>query len=405
MKILYVALKESLPGSHGGAVHVHEVTRQLARRGHELTVVVQQRAGLPTGNKESASETMDGFALVRLVAGSNFLLFRLEPAVRRLIAQTKPDVVMERYYTFSGAGVRAARAAAVPILLEVNAPMTDPPGTNKALADRAMLGWMTRQARAQAFAAKRIVTPLAATVPFPEVRSRIREIPWGANVELFDRSALDETRLESLRAQINPKHKRVVAFLGSFRPWHGVREFVQVAETITRARDDILFLMIGSGELLEELRNRLAREAIKNVILTGAVKYAEVPYYLALADVGVAPFNTLVHAPLRVGFYWSPLKVHEYMAMSLPVVTIDVAGLNQIARNEQEGVLYPEGNLPALRAAITRLIDDPAFARQLGSAARKRVVKNFSWQHHAELLEHVLEECISEVSATTRQAV
>lgn len=388
MRILYVALKESLPGSHGGAVHVLEVARQLARRGHELTVVVQRRTG------ESERETIDGFEIVRLHARSNFLLFQLEPAVRQLIAQVNPVVVMERYYNFSGAGTRAAQSASVPSLLEVNAPMTDPPGTNKSLADRLTLGWMTRRARAQALAAMRIVTPLAATVPFPEARARVREIPWGANVELFDRSKLNETRVEQLRAQINPARKPVVAFLGSFRPWHGVREFVQVARTMTPARDDILFLMIGSGELLEELRTQVARAGIKNVILTGAVKYDVVPYYLALANVGVAPFNTSVHAPLSVGFYWSPLKVHEYMAMALPVVTIDVAGLNQIARNEQEGLLYPEGNLPALRTAITRLIDDPALAQRLGSAGRTRVVKNFSWQHHAESLENVLKECL-----------
>jgi glycosyltransferase involved in cell wall biosynthesis len=81
--------------------------------------------------------------------------------------------------------------------------------------------------------------------------------------------------------------------------------------------------------------------------------------------------------------------------MCLPVVTIDVAGLNQIARIEQEGLLYREGDLPALRAAILRLVDDTALAQRLGTNARKRVVENFSWQHHAELLEKVLQECLN----------
>ena len=174
-----------------------------------------------------------------------------------------------------------------------------------------------------------------------------------------------------------------------------MREFADVAERIARERDDILFLMIGSGDLLDELRARIERANLQNkIVLTGAVKYAQVPYYLALADVGAAPFNTAVHPPLRVGFYWSPLKVHEYMAMGLPVVTINVAGLNEIARNEQEGLLYPEGDLDALRAAIVRLCDDAALATRLGQAARARVVENFSWQKHAELLEDVLRECV-----------
>jgi glycosyltransferase involved in cell wall biosynthesis len=173
-----------------------------------------------------------------------------------------------------------------------------------------------------------------------------------------------------------------------------VREFVQVAQEIARVRDDVLFLMIGSGDLLDETRETVARASLQErIVLTGAVKYDEVPKYLALADVGVAPFNTAVHPPLRVGFYWSPLKVHEYMAMGLPVVTIDVAGLNQIARDEREGLLYPENDLTKLRAAILRLVDDPALAERLGQAGRTRVVEHFSWQKHAELLEEVLEEC------------
>ncbi|MBI4672672.1 MAG: glycosyltransferase family 4 protein [Chloroflexi bacterium] len=389
MKILYVALKETLPGSHGGAVHVLEVARQLARRGHQLTVVVQQRTRQP------ARETQDGFEIVRLAARSNFLLFQLEPAVRALIAEFKPDVVMERYYNFSGAGMHAARRANLPALLEVNAPMMDPPGTKKYLADQFLFGLMTRMARTQASIAKRIVTPLAATVPFPEARDKVREIPWGANVELFDRAGLDEKEIGDWSRKLNPSNQHVVAFLGSFRAWHGVREFVQVAAEIARTRDDILFLMIGAGDLLEELRPQVERANLQEqIVLTGAVKYDQVPYYLALADVGVAPFNTAAHPPLRVGFYWSPLKVHEYMAMGLPVVTIDVAGLNQIVRHEQEGLLYPEGDLSALHAAIVRLVDDPALARKLGAAGRARVVQSFSWQKHAELLEGVLNECM-----------
>ncbi len=390
MKILYVALKETLPGSHGGAVHVTEVAQQLARRGHRLVVVVRRRAGQPE------RETRDGCEIVRLAARSNFLLFLLETQTRARIAEFQPDVVMERYYNFAGAGVRAAAAAQIPSLLEVNAPMLDPPGTKKQRADALLLGQMTRLARTQAELAKRIVTPLAATMPFPELRGKVREIAWGANVELFDRARLETSELENLRFQLNPQNKRVVAFLGSFRAWHGVREFATVAETIARARDDILFLMIGSGALLDELRARVARAQLQDkIVLTGAVAYPRVPYYLALADMGVAPFNTIVHPPLRVGFYWSPLKVHEYMAMGLPVITINVAGLNQIARHEQEGLLYPENDLTALRAAILRLADDAALAKSLGAASRARVVEYFSWQKHAELLENVLQECIA----------
>jgi starch synthase len=391
MNILYVALRESLPGSHGGAVHVLEVARQLARRGHRITTVVKQEA------TQGPLETLDGFEIIRLRLPSKYLLFRTEPALVQIIDTVGPEIVMERYYNFAGAGIAAAKAANIPSLLEVNAPLVDPPGTAKARADTLMLGWMRRRALAQADAASRIVTPLAATIPAPIPRNKIREIAWGANVELFDPPALDQARVAQLRSRLNPNSRRVVIFLGSFRPWHGVREFLNAAQEIARARGDILFLMIGSGELLEEIRNRVARGGLeRQIILTGAVPYEEVPYYLALADVGVAPFKTSVHPPLRVGFYWSPLKIHEYMAMALPVITIDVYPLNQIVRSGREGLLYPEGASDKLREHIECLVEDVGLARRLGEAGRERVVEEFSWQKHAEQLEQILEECVSD---------
>lgn len=391
MKILYVALRESLPGSHGGAVHVLEVARQLARRGHQITAVVKHETG------QSSRQVLDNFEIIRLRLPSRFLLFTTEPNVRDLIREIAPDVIMERYYNFAGAGIMAAKSLHIPALLEVNAPIVDPPGTTKSRLDALMLGWMSRRALAQANSAARIVTPLAATIPATISRAKIREIPWGANVELFDRAALDRQRVEQLRAQLNPQSRRVVAFLGSFRPWHGVREFVNVAQEITRTRTGILFLMIGSGELLNETRAFVDRNGLdKQIVLTGAVPYDQVPFYLALADVGVAPFNTAVHPPLRMGFYWSPLKVHEYMAMALPVVTIDVNPLNQLVRAGHEGLLYSEGDTAKLRANIECLVDDPPLARHLGQAGRRRVVEQFSWQKHSERLEQVLRECVDE---------
>ena len=41
MRILYVASDQTLPGETGGSVHVHEVSRELAKRGHEVHAVVR----------------------------------------------------------------------------------------------------------------------------------------------------------------------------------------------------------------------------------------------------------------------------------------------------------------------------------------------------------------------------
>ena len=64
------------------------------------------------------------------------------------------------------------------------------------------------------------------------------------------------------------------------------------------------------------------------------------PACLAAADIGVAPFDVDAHAPLALGFYWSPLKIFEYMAAGLPVVAPAVDRIPSLVAHEREGLLY-----------------------------------------------------------------
>jgi glycosyltransferase involved in cell wall biosynthesis len=183
-----------------------------------------------------------------------------------------------------------------------------------------------------------------------------------------------------------------VVFLGSFRAWHGVLDFVRAAGLLLAQGRDCHFLLIGDGPE-RAAAERLAAAWPGRFTFTGAVAYDTVPQMLAGAAIGVAPFNTAAHPALRAaGFFWSPLKVYEYMAAGLPVITAAIHPLDQIIRAEQEGALFAEGDLPGLAAAIARLLDDPAAAHAMGRRARERVVANYSWARHCEALERIMSE-------------
>jgi glycosyltransferase involved in cell wall biosynthesis len=100
----------------------------------------------------------------------------------------------------------------------------------------------------------------------------------------------------------------------------------------------------------------------------------------------VAPFDVSAHGPLALDFYWSPLKVFEYMASGLPVVAPRIPRLTEIVRDGREGVLYDAARPRALAAALERLTD-AALRQRLGRAARDRVVSEFSWTRHAARLD------------------
>ncbi len=385
MRLLYVAAGIAVPGSYGGSTHTLEVARGLAALGHEVHVVARPPADPAAARAALGSVRLHASALPKP------LTLLAYPELRRLIRTLRPDAVLERYYNLAGAGVLAAARANIPVLLEVNALMIDPPAVAKRRWDdrlgRPLARWATQQCRLAA----RIVTPLHTTVPAAVDRRKIVELPWGANVEAFQPAA-DPAASAALRARLGiPAARPVVAFLGSFRAWHGVADFVAAAVQLLRAGADYHFLLIGDGPERAAAQESAASYAA-HFSFVGSLDHTAVPAHLALAAVGVAPFNTAPHPALRAaGFFWSPLKIYEYMAMGLPVVTANIPPLDQTIREGQEGALFREGDVADLAAAIRRVVADPARAA-LGQRARDRVVALYSWQAHCRALDEILTE-------------
>lgn len=384
MKILYVASGIPLPGNLGGSTHAYEVARGLSRRGHEVHVVAVSREGHTNLQQlfVPAQQQLDNFTIYHIDIPKALSLLTT-PAIIALARRITPDVIMERYYNFAGAGMIAARLSKTPTLLEVNALIIDPPSIRKRQIDDQLGGPMRRWATRQCRWADAIVTPLQTTIPISIDRHRIHETAWGADVERF----------MPRPARRPPDHQPTVVFVGSFRAWHGVALGVKAAILLLERGVNARFLFVGHGPEFAQVTKLAGGHP--NIVFTGTQPYAAMPDILAHADIGIAPFDTYAHPALQAaGFFWSPLKIHEYMAAALPVITSDITPLNQIVRHGHEGLLVPEADVPALADAIAALLADPHRAQQLGAAGRERVVAQYSWQHHCAELEHIMQSVV-----------
>ena len=379
MRILYVASDQSVPGATGGSVHVLEVARGLAARGHEVHVVIWRQPG------QAAEERGQGVTWhrVRWWPPHRFFRSRAAASVASIAERLCPDVVMERYYNFGGEGVAVAARRGIPALLEVNSPLVDHAGSPKALLDRALLFQPLRRHRESLCRrAAVLIAPLPGIVP-AFAREKTVTVTWGANVECF-RPGL--RRAEMRRAWGVDDDTVVILFSGSFRPWHGVHVLEDAARTLAD-REDLFFVLAGGGEADGGRGYRGLR--------LGGVAYEDMPGVVAAADIGVAPYDTRRLAQLQLGFYWSPLKIFEYMAAGLPTVTIPRPPLTDVVRDDQEGLYFREGDARDLAQTLRRLAGDAGLRRRLGESARARVVERYSWARHCEQLEGVLRKVTS----------
>jgi glycosyltransferase involved in cell wall biosynthesis len=181
----------------------------------------------------------------------------------------------------------------------------------------------------------------------------------------------------------------LAVFAGAFRAWHGAINLVRAVRDLRAGgRPDLDVVLIGDGPELAPAKAEAA--GLEGITFTGAVPHDGMPACLAAADIGVAPFDAAAHPPLQLAFYWSPLKVFEYMASGLPVVAPAIPRLARTLGPGHERVLYDARAPGALADALAYLAGHEADRRRLGEDARRRVSEAFSWAAHCRSLDEAI---------------
>lgn len=167
-----------------------------------------------------------------------------------------------------------------------------------------------------------------------------------------------------------------LAYVGSLSRGRGCALMLDVMEQLA-ADDAVLYLggTFASPAMEEETRSRLAAGLDDRVKLLGRVPPAELPRYLAAADVVWIPsVPTVQYQHPTV-----PTKLLEGMAMGLAALVSNLPGRGELVRLEECGLAVEPGVEGHLRG-VRRLLANPQALPRMGARGRRAVERRFCWE-------------------------
>ncbi len=177
-----------------------------------------------------------------------------------------------------------------------------------------------------------------------------------------------------------PPDKIVIGTIANFYETKGLTYLISAAKEITKQFPDIIFRLIGFGQLEKELKLKIRGLNLQNNFFLSKVLDAK--KYLNAFDIFVLP-------SIKEGF---PYAILEAMRAGLPIVATKVGGIPEMLKNETNGLLVEPFSPSDLATKITRLLKDNVLAVKIGRQAKIDVENYFSLEKMVERTKKIYSE-------------
>lgn len=407
MRVLHLATTYPLHSGDSNAAFVEAIAEGLAARGHQIDVLVPWHPDLQLDRpgsrvrlrafRYSPTSRWHPWGYAQALQGDRTLrrdaYVAAVPAalmsgwqIRRL--RRRYDL-FHAHWLLPNAAIMAAAVGGRPMLVSCH-------GSGVYLAER--FGWAAAAAR-YALRASAAVTGCSGDIvrrleamdagPVP------RRMPYGVHTDRF--RPCDPHEKQRLRQHLGRRHA-----IPTNGPWvlavgrlvykKGFGVVVDALPRVLASVPDARVLIVGSGPLRAELQVQAAANgAADRVHLLGAAPHSELPDYYNAADIVTVPS---VHGPSG-NVDGLPNTLLEALSCGSAVVASEVAGIPDVVRHQDNGVLFPEGDAEAMARALVPLLGDPAARYRLGAAARADAETHLGWEHVAERFENLYEAALS----------
>jgi glycosyltransferase involved in cell wall biosynthesis len=165
-----------------------------------------------------------------------------------------------------------------------------------------------------------------------------------------------------------PLLPRLVCTRG-FHPYYSVDVVVRAFDLLKKAYPDARLCLVGKGPIEKQIRELVLGLELQDVAFTGPVAHSEIAHYYDQNDI-------------FMNASWvdnMPVSILEAFASGTPVVTTAPEGIRYLVEHERTGLLCEPGDYRALSENVTRLLQDPQFARQLAANAYEES-RRYQWE-------------------------
>ena len=215
---------------------------------------------------------------------------------------------------------------------------------------------------------------------------RVFRIPgMGVDLSKFSTEPAPHLREKLARELATEPGQKVVLCVARLIPEKGVVELVEAAQIVCRTRKDVVFLLAGTGPLMEKLRAMVRSAGIERQFKVLGWRN-DVNDLMKCADILTLP-----------SYYMEglPVSILEAMACAKPVVATHHKGCEDAVVDGQTGYLVPVRAVGPLSEKLVALLDDATLRARMGQAGRRRVEQHYEIDHCTRTIVGVLENAMS----------
>jgi 1,2-diacylglycerol 3-alpha-glucosyltransferase len=189
------------------------------------------------------------------------------------------------------------------------------------------------------------------------VTAPIKAVPTGVDVESIA-SAPPEWAINQYGI---PEGNKVVLYAGRLAPEKNVLELIRAFALISRARSDVVFLVVGGGPSADDCKRLAASLGIgERVRFTGVLHPPHLYSCYAAADLMLYPSLTDTQG----------MVLCEALAAGTPCVAANAYGATSVVQHGIDGILVP-GSAESLAQAALELLSDPEKLEAMSRNARE----------------------------------